>query len=82
MISRCSTPSKNRYADADPLYQRVLAIRKAALAPKHPDLATSLKNYAALLRQTGRSAEAEKLMAKAETILANQPDGEAAKPDR
>ncbi len=36
--------------EAGPLYQRSLAIRERALGPEHPDVATSLENYATLLR--------------------------------
>jgi tetratricopeptide (TPR) repeat protein len=34
---------RGRYADAEPLYQRALAIREKALGPEHPDVAQSLK---------------------------------------
>ena len=36
------------YADAEPLYERALAIREKALGPDHPDVATSLNNLAGL----------------------------------
>ncbi len=39
-----------RYALAEPLSERSLAIREKALGPEHPDVAQSLENYAALLR--------------------------------
>ncbi len=50
--------------------ERSLAIREKALGPEHPDVATSLENYAALLRATGRSAEAGKMEARAKEIRA------------
>ena len=40
--------AQGRYAKAEPLYQRALAIREKALGPEHPDVATSLNNLAAL----------------------------------
>ena len=62
--------SQGKYAKAEPLYRRALAIREKALGPDHPDLAQSLENYAALLRQTGRSAEATEMEARAKAIRA------------
>jgi NADPH-dependent curcumin reductase CurA len=37
---------QSRYADAEPLYRRLLAIQEKALGPDHPDFATSLNNRA------------------------------------
>ena len=37
-----------------------------ALGPEHPDVATTLENYAALLRQTARADEAERMEARAD----------------
>ena len=48
--------------------QRSLAIREQALGPEHPDVAASLENYAALLREVGRAAEANTLAARADLI--------------
>ena len=45
-----------------------LAIDEKALGPEHPGVARSLENYAALLRETRRSAEADKLEARAKVI--------------
>jgi hypothetical protein len=36
--------TKGRYADAEPLYQRSLAIREKALGREHPDVAPTLNN--------------------------------------
>ncbi len=44
------------YAKAEPLYLRAIAIREAASDPER--LARTLEGYAALLRATGREAEA------------------------
>ncbi len=59
-----------RYAEAEPLYKRALAVFEKALGPDHPHVAQSLENYAALLRKTGRGDEAAKLEARAKAIRA------------
>ena len=41
-----------------------------ALGPDHPDEAIALENYAALLRETGRSAEATEMEGRARAIRA------------
>jgi tetratricopeptide (TPR) repeat protein len=61
---------QGQYAQAQPLYTRALAIREKALGPDHPAVATSLENYAALLRAIQRDTEAEKLEARAQAIRA------------
>ena len=61
---------QGRYAQAEPLLKRSLAISEKALGPDHPDVATSLENYAAQLRKMHRDAEAEKLEARAREIRA------------
>ena len=53
--------AEGRYADAEPLFKRSLAIREQALGPEHPDVAMSLNNLALLYRVQGRYAEAEPL---------------------
>ena len=50
---RCCTATQGRYAEAEPLYKRALAIREKALGPDHPDVATSLNNLAVLYRDPG-----------------------------
>ncbi len=47
-----------------------LAIVEKALGPEHPDVAQILENYAALLRETGRADEAERMDARAKVIRA------------
>ena len=61
---------QGRYAEAEPQYQQSLAILEKALGSVHPSVAQSLENYAALLRKTGRTAEADKMTARAEVIRA------------
>ena len=40
--------AQGRYAEAEPLYQRALAISEKILGPEHPDVATNMENYAVL----------------------------------
>ena len=47
------------YQEAEPLYQRSLAILEKALGPDHPEVAATLNNLAALYCSQGRYAEAE-----------------------
>ena len=44
-------------AAAEPLYKRSLLIWEKALGPEHPKVATSLENYAKLLRMNDRHSE-------------------------
>jgi hypothetical protein len=45
--------AQGRYADAEPLYKRFLAIKEKALGPDHSSTATSLNNRAWLYKDTG-----------------------------
>jgi CHAT domain-containing protein len=49
---------QGRYAEAEPLYHRSVAIGEKALGPDHPDVATSLNNLALLYVGQGRYADA------------------------
>ena len=60
--------AQGKYAEAEPLYQRALAIREKALGPEHPDVANSLNNLAVLYRAQGKYAEAEPLYQRALAI--------------
>jgi CHAT domain-containing protein/Tfp pilus assembly protein PilF len=53
--------AQDRYAEAEPLYKRSLAIDEKALGPDHPNVATALNNLALLYKVQGRYAEAEPL---------------------
>src|SRR4029453_730245 len=71
--------TQGRYAEAEPRYQRALAIREKALGPEHPDVAQSLNNLASLYQTQGRYTEAEPLyqrvLASRERVLgAEHPD--------
>ena len=52
---------QGRYAEAEPLYVRALAIKEKALGPEHEEVATTLVNMGLLYVRQGRYAEAEPL---------------------
>ncbi len=62
--------AQGKYAEAEPLYKRALAIWEKALGDEHHLVAKALVNYAALLRKIGRTAEATKMEARAGAIWA------------
>ncbi len=62
--------AQGKYTQAEPLYRRALAIWEKTLGPEHPDVATDLENYAALLHKLNRAAEADKMKARAQAIRA------------
>jgi hypothetical protein len=57
-----------RHAEAEPLWQRTIAILEKSLTPDHPHLMIGLENYATLLDQLGRGGEASEFRARAEAI--------------
>jgi tetratricopeptide (TPR) repeat protein len=69
--------NQGKYAEAEPLYRRALAIREKALGLDHPDVAGTLEGYAALLRKTQRDAEAAQLEERARAIRASNPGSKA-----
>ncbi len=52
---------QERYADAEPLFKRSLAIREKALPRDHPDVGQSLNNLATLYEKQDRHADSEPL---------------------
>ena len=66
-----SYKEEGRYADAEPLYKRVLAINQKALGPDHPSVALALNDLAGLYVAQGRYADAEPLYKRA---LASTPE--------
>ena len=60
--------AQGKYGEAEPLYQRALAIWEKALGPEHPDVATSLNNLAGLYYAQGKYEEAEPLYQRALAI--------------
>ena len=61
-----------KYAEAEPLFQRALAIREARLGVEHPGVALLLEKFAGFLRQTGREDEADAMETRARSIRAKQ----------
>jgi tetratricopeptide (TPR) repeat protein len=61
---------EGQYIEAEPLLKRALEIRERTLGPEHADVAATLEDYAMLLRETGRAAEAEVYAARAKAIRA------------
>lgn len=59
---------RKKYAGAEPLYQRLLAIDEKTLGPDHPDVATILYRLAKLYQAQGKYAEAEPLYQRALAI--------------
>lgn len=64
---------QGKYAQAEPLYQRALAIYEKTLGPQHPDVADVLEDYARLLRETGRNEEGQQMEQRATEIRARAP---------
>jgi CHAT domain-containing protein/Tfp pilus assembly protein PilF len=60
--------SQGRYAEAIPLAEQVVAIRKQVLGPQNPQVATALNNLALLYQDQGRYSEAEPLFQEAIAI--------------
>jgi tetratricopeptide (TPR) repeat protein len=56
---------ENKYAAAEPLYKRALQIREKNLGPDDPAVLQTMRFYAGLLRQEGRTKEADRLEAQA-----------------
>jgi tetratricopeptide (TPR) repeat protein len=62
VISRSpAEKAQARYADAEPLYKRSLAIREKELGPNHLDIGRSLNSLAVLYQAQARYADAEPL---------------------
>lgn len=63
---------QGRYPEAEPCYERALAIREQQLGAAHPDVATSLNNLALLYESKGRFVEAEPLYERSLSIREKQ----------
>ena len=62
--------TEGHYSEAEPLFKRSLGIWEKTFGPDHPHVATSLENYAAVLRKIGRSKRAAMMEARAKAIRA------------
>src|SRR5437588_5894880 len=60
--------AQGNYEQAEPLYQRALAIREQVLGSQHPDTAGSLNSLAVLYYDQGHYAQAEPLLKRALAI--------------
>jgi tetratricopeptide (TPR) repeat protein len=60
--------SLSKFAEAEPLMRRALAVDERTFGPNHPNVATCLNNLAALLHDTNRIEEAESLYRRALAI--------------
>jgi len=65
-----------RYAEAEPLLRRALAIHEKLYSPEHPDTAANLNNLALLLQDRGQYDEAEPLLRRALAIHEQAPGPE------
>ncbi len=63
---------QGKYAEAIPLAEQALAIRKKVLGDNHPDVAASLNNLAELYQSQGRYTEAEPLYQQSLAIFKQQ----------
>ena len=61
--------AQGKYEQAEPLYQRVLAIFEMQLGPEHPYTGTCLNNLAGLYQAQGKYEQAEPLYQRALPIL-------------
>ena len=60
--------AQGKYAEAEAMHRRALAIRLKALGEDHPDTATSYNNLAVTLSAQGKYAEAEAMHRRALAI--------------
>ncbi|CAM9120176.1 unnamed protein product, partial [Hapterophycus canaliculatus] len=60
---------QDKLAEAEQLFELSLAIREKALGPKHPDVADSLNNLAALLQAHGKIEKADLTYRRAMQVL-------------
>jgi CHAT domain-containing protein/Tfp pilus assembly protein PilF len=59
---------QGRYAEAEPLFKRALALREKSLPSGHPDVGQSLNNLATLYEKQDRHADSEPLFKRALSI--------------
>lgn len=60
---------QRKYAQAEPLYQRVLKLLEQTVGPEHPTLATTLNNLAVVYEAQDKYSEAEALYQRALTLI-------------
>ncbi len=62
--------TQGKYAEAEPLYKRSLAIDEKAFGPDHLKVATCLRNMAECFKKTRKKKEAKRLEEQASIIEA------------
>ena len=63
--------SQGQYAQAEPVFRKVQAVREASLGTSHPDVAETLNNLAMTLRAEGQLGAGERLLRRALAIQEN-----------
>ena len=61
---------EGKLPESEALYKRSLALREQTYGASDPRVAASLRNYALLLRNMGKTTDADSMDARAETIEA------------
>jgi tetratricopeptide (TPR) repeat protein len=61
--------AQGKFAEAEPLYERSLAMTEKTLGPEHPEVAQILNNLASLYQAWGKHADAEPLHVRALAIV-------------
>ena len=61
--------TQSKYAQAEPLYQRVLTLLEQTIGPDHPTLATTLNNLAVVYEAQDKYAEAAPLYQRALALI-------------
>ena len=61
--------NQGKYAEAEPLYQRALAVSEKTLGPEHPQVAMVLNNLAVIYEAQRRYAEVESFYRRALLVL-------------
>jgi tetratricopeptide (TPR) repeat protein len=64
--------NQGKYEEAEPLYQRSLAILEKTLPPDHPTIALAMENYSRLIKKMNRNEEAATLEERARAIRAKR----------
>ena len=70
---------QRKYAASERVLKRALAIAERSLGLDHPNVASTLEHYVALLGDMGRKAEAARVTARIKAIRAKPPGPPAAK---
>ena len=70
--------AQGKYAKAEPLYRRALAILKKRVGPDHPNIVKTLNNLAELYEKIGKRVEAAALRDRARRCRKGWADGSEA----